>query len=50
MTRLHQIAAAGGRLTGLAFSPDGGRLATITTDGVVGVRMLEAVKPPVPSR
>jgi hypothetical protein len=51
MARLHQVAAPGGQLTGLAFSPDGGRLAAITEDGVVGVRILEVVKPRgVPSR
>jgi hypothetical protein len=51
MTRLPQVAAPGGQLTGLALSPDGGTLAAITEGGVVGVRILEAVKPRgVPSR
>ena len=51
MTRLHEVGAPGGQVTGLAFSPDGGSLATITEGGVVAVRILEAVKPRgVPAR
>ncbi|HLZ28079.1 MAG TPA: hypothetical protein VKV73_12245 [Chloroflexota bacterium] len=51
MARLHQVAAPGGQVTGLAFSPDGGTLAAITEDGVVGIRALDVAKPRgVPSR